>query len=121
MEVEHVALAVSDLAAAKRFYCDGIGLDVLRTFTSDNGIENMYVGTSTGGSLQLREDPESDEVPTPAGIQHVAVAVDDVEAAFERVTAVEEGRVIKEPGVGHSAQVAFLADPDGYEVELIER
>lgn len=120
MDVAHVALWVSDMDRAVEFYT-GIGLERQWSFTLD-GVENVYVG-GDHGELQLRHDPDRTTpiAPNRADVDHVALTVEDTEAAVERATD-RGGAVVTDPTVIEPADayVAFVEDPEGYVVEFVE-
>lgn len=121
MDVIHTAIWVSDLEEARRFFVDALRLDENWSFTLD-GVENVYVG-GEHGEIQLRYDPERD-VPMPdrETMDHVAVAVDDVDAETERVVEETGCEVVDGPMTvaRANARVSFIDGPDGYVVELVE-
>ena len=120
MEVVHTALWVSDLDATAAFYEDVLGLEYRQEFVLD-GVLNYYVGTEDGADLQFKYDEDADVEVEPSGIDHVAVAVDDTDATFERVVDEADPVVVMEPTTVDVAdrRVAFVEDPDGYVVEFV--
>lgn len=122
MYVSHTAIQVSDLDATTAFYEDVLGLEPLWEFTHD-GVLNYYVGTGDSAQLQFKYDPDGpDEVET-AGLDHLALGVDDVDRTFERVVAAADCPVVLEPTDFTAAgrRGAFVEDPDGYVVEFVSR
>ncbi|WP_251341589.1 VOC family protein [Haloplanus halophilus] len=118
MDVLHTALEVTDLDETRRFYEDLLGLERSREYEKD-GVRNYYVTGSGPAELQFRV---VDEVPSPAGIEHVAVAATDVDATVEEAAA-EWGDVVeREPATLErvNRRLAVLTDPDGYSVHVIE-
>lgn len=122
MEVLHTAIWVSDLAATREFYCDGIGLAHSRDFETD-GVRNYFVRGESDAEIQFKYDPEQEGGVAPAGVDHLAVSVDDVRDAVDRLTEEWNSEVITEPTelAQTGSTIAFVTDPDGYAVELIER
>lgn len=117
MEVLHAALNVSDMDATLDFYENLLGLERTREAELD-GQRMVFVGRDDGAELQFLAVDESDE---PAGIDHVAVATDDVEATIEEAESEWNSSVVIEPQtVGGEVRLAFITDPEGYRVELIE-
>jgi lactoylglutathione lyase len=123
MDLDHVALWVTDLDASLAFYEEGLGLDRQRAWR-DDGVENVHVG-SEAGTLQLRHDPDrtTPVAPTRADVDHVAFRLDDraaVDDAFGQVADRPDCAVIADPHVVEpaGAYAAFVADPDEYTVEL---
>ena len=122
MELAHTALWVADLEATLAFYVDALGLERTWSFTGDDGVENVYVGTPDGAEIQFKHDPD-ESAPVPAGVDHVGMYVDDVDDCFEHVRAETGCPVVLEPTTMDDidCRVAFVSDPDGYDVELVER
>jgi lactoylglutathione lyase len=122
MGILHTALRVSDLEATVAFYEGELGLAHSWDFERE-GVTNYYVtGEGSDAEIQFVHDPDDDRPVDPSGIDHVAVSVDDVRAEFDRL--VEEAGSEPVEGPTHveaaGATVAFVTDPDGYVVELIE-
>ncbi|ARS90732.1 VOC family protein [Natrarchaeobaculum aegyptiacum] len=121
MNVLHTAIWVSDIEDTLEFYVDTLGLEKTNEFVSGDGATNVYVAGDDDAELQFKYDPDR-EVPEPAGIDHIALTVDDTDAMVERL--VEETDCTLERGPldseGASARVAFLEGPDGYGLELVE-
>jgi glyoxylase I family protein len=119
--LEYTGIRVRDLARARRFYCEGLGL----TFT---GAGRM----SAGGQFEELKDPVSgqvlelnfypDQPPYREGdeLDHLGFRVDDLEATIERLEAMG-ARVRIAPFQEGSVRLAFLSDPDGIWVELESR
>lgn len=121
MEVIHCAIWVSDLDASLTFYCDVLDLKPTRRFVGGDGATNVYVAGPNGVELQLKHDPDRDP-RDPDGFDHLAVAVDDTDAAVERVRTETDRPVVRGPldSAGAGARVAFVEDPDGYGVEFVQ-
>lgn len=122
MHAIHTAVQVSDLEATTAFYEDVLGLSYQREFTGEDGVVNYYVGTDAGASLQFKYDPDGDGAVEPSGIDHLAFAVDDVDATFERVVDESGCDVFLEPTTFDAAdrRAGFVYDPDGYVVEFVQ-
>lgn len=121
MDVLHTAIWVSDIEETLEFYVDTLGLEKTNEFVSGDGATNVYVAGDDDVELQFKYKPDR-EVPEPAGIDHIALTVDDTDAMVERL--VEETACTLERGPltseGANARVAFLEGPDGYGLELVE-
>jgi lactoylglutathione lyase len=122
MRVIHTAIEVSDLDATVEFYEGVLGLDHHWDFTHD-GVVNYYVSAEDGAEIQFKHDPDSDEPVDPAGIDHLALSVDDVDATFDRVVTESDCSVVLEPTDIEAAgrRAGFVTDPDGYVVEFVQR
>ncbi|MFB6302221.1 MAG: VOC family protein [Haloferacaceae archaeon] len=122
MDVIHTAIWVDDLDAMRSFYVDVLGLDEHRSFTF-RGTENVYVG-GDHGEIQFRYDPERSTPVDPERetVDHVAVGVADVDGAFADLVDETDCPVVEEPMTVEQAgtRVAFVEDPTGYVLELVE-
>ncbi len=123
---EHVGTTTADLDRSIDFYCGLLGLRlVLRKRQGETALAFLDAG---GGMLEIAERPGADrarDVPAGvAGLRHLTFAVDDVEATVTRLAAAGV-EVIEQPRDAHNTElirrVAFCRDPDGIQVELIER
>lgn len=118
MDVLHVAVDVTDVEAMGDFYEDVLGLHFTREFEVD-GQYNYCVGGESPAELQFCE---VEEKGTPAGINHISVGVEDVDAVVDEAVSNWDSTVESEPmTVGDEARIAFITDPEGYQVELIEQ
>lgn len=120
MAILHTCLNVADADRTADWYVDELDFERSWEFTTEDGeTRNVYVADESGVEFQL-SDTDGHE-PGEQGDQydHVAVKVDDVDAAFDRI---ENHGVVKEPGdqPAAGARTAFIQDPDGHHVELIE-
>lgn len=118
MEVLHTAIEIADLDTSRRFYEDILGLERTREFET-GGTHNYYVGGSGTGELQFKVVEEKAE---PAGIHHIAIATDDVEATIAKISDEFDLPVTMEPRTidRKSIRLAEVIDPEGYRVHLIE-
>ena len=121
MDVIHTALWVSDIDQTRSFYVDALGLEENWSFTSD-GVQNVYVG-GEHAEFQFKYDPEGGPEIDPGTMAHVAVGVDSVDETFERLLERADPPLREEPTTMDEIdrRVAFVEDPDGYVVELVER
>jgi lactoylglutathione lyase len=121
MDVIHTAIRISSLDATRAFYEDGLGLQQTDDFEFE-GTRNYYVGTAEGAEIQFKIDPTDEQPITPDGIDHIALGVDDVNEAFTELVASTDCPVVRAPTTVEQAgsRVAFVEDPDGYVVELVE-
>lgn len=121
MDVLHSAIWVSDINETLSFYVDALGLKKTNEFESGDGAKNIYVAGESDTEIQFKYDPDR-EVQEATGFDHVAVAVDDTDAEVERLIE-ETGCTLRRGPLtseGANARVAFIEDPDGYGVELVE-
>ncbi len=125
MRLLHTMLRVGDLERSLRFYCDVLGMKLLRRKDYPAGKFTLaFVGygeESETAVLELTHNWGRDRYELGDGYGHVALGVRDIHATCERLRAAG-ARITREPGpMKHGTTViAFLEDPDGYKVELIE-
>ena len=131
--LDHVGLAVADLAAATAWFCDVFGLVpelALRVDALDLSIE-MLAHPVHGYRIELLHRPGSGagrKPGTPAaaalreGYGHIAFDVADLDRAYDRALA-RGARAVMPPGPSPEAGVrmAFVADPEGNLIELLRR
>ncbi len=126
MRMLHTMLRVGDLDKSIAFYTEVLDMQLLRK--SDNEAYKYtlaFVGygdedSNTVLELTYNWDVDSYEMGTAFG--HIALGVDDVAGACAKIKA-RGGVVSREAGPvkGGSTIIAFVEDPDGYKIELIER
>ncbi|MFB6311983.1 MAG: VOC family protein [Salinirussus sp.] len=117
MDVIHVCLNVADATRAADWYCEQLGFERSWEFELEN-TRNLYVVDGEGFELQLSDTAGKDPEPGTAW-DHLAVSVDDVDAAFERI---DNHGVVQAPADNEAAgaRTAFIEDPDGHVVELVQ-
>ncbi|NHN48074.1 VOC family protein [Halostella sp. JP-L12] len=119
MELLHVCLNVADVDQAERFYTEQLDFEESWSFTTADGrTENRYV-KSNGVELQLSETEGETEFDPGTAWDHLAVGVDDVDDTIDQI---EHYGVVQEPTdqPAADARTAFIEDPDGHVIELIE-
>jgi lactoylglutathione lyase len=126
MRMLHTMLRVGDLERSLRFYTDVLGMRLLRRNDYPEGKFTLaFVGfgdESDSTVLELTHNWGVDKYELGNGYGHIAVAVEDARKACEEVKR-RGGKVTREAGPmkhGHTV-IAFVEDPDGYKIELIER
>ena len=127
MQLLHTMLRVGDLQRSIDFYTKTIGMDLLRTTERpDQKYTLAFVGFGGGNKngeaeLELTYNYGVSGYDLGTAYGHVALGVDNVAETCERIRAVG-GNVTREPGPvkGGTTVIAFVEDPDGYKVELIE-
>ena len=119
-------LRVGDLQRSIDFYTNVLGMKLLRTTERPEQKYSLaFVGYGTNPEhaeleLTYNHGVSSYELGTAYG--HIALGVKDVYAACDRIRAAG-GNITREPGPvkGGSTVIAFVTDPDGYKIELIQR
>ena len=127
MQLLHTMLRVGDLQRSIDFYTRTIGMDLLRTTDRpDQKYTLAFVGFGGGNrngeaELELTYNYGESEYDLGTAYGHIALGVDSVAETCERIREAG-GNITREPGPvkGGSTVIAFVEDPDGYKVELIE-
>jgi lactoylglutathione lyase len=125
MRILHTMLRVGDLQRSVAFYTDVLGMRLLRTTDRPEQKYTLaFVGfgdESQGAVLELTYNYGVDRYDLGAGFGHVAIEVPDAARACAAVRA-KGGSVTRDAGPvkGGTTVIAFVQDPDGYEIELIE-
>jgi lactoylglutathione lyase len=118
MAILHTCLNVADADRTADWYRSELGFEYSWGFSRENE-RNVYVVDEDGTELQLC-DADGHEPGTAGDLyDHVAVGVEDVDAAFERI---DNHGVVTEPtdAPEAGARIAFIEDPDGHVVELVQ-
>jgi lactoylglutathione lyase len=125
MRILHTMLRVGNLQRSIDFYTDVLGMKVLRTTDRPEQKYTLaFVGfgdESQHAVLELTYNYGVDRYELGTAFGHVAIAVPDAAAACAAVRA-KGGAVTREAGPvkGGTTVIAFVQDPDGYKIELIE-
>ena len=126
MRILHTMLRVGDLQRSIDFYTKVMGMSLLRTTDRPDQKYSLaflgYASNPDQAEIELTYNwgVESYEMGTAYG--HIAIGVVDAYAACEKIRA-NGGKVTREAGPvkGGSTVIAFVTDPDGYKIELIQR
>jgi lactoylglutathione lyase len=119
-------LRVGDLKRSIDFYTGVMGMKMLRTTDRpDQKYSLAFVGygdESDNSVLELTYNYGVDHYDMGGAFGHIAIEVEDAGAACERIRGAG-GKVTREAGPvkGGTTVIAFVEDPDGYKIELIER
>jgi len=126
MRVLHTMIRVGDLEASKRFYCEALGMKMLREKEYPDGKFTLcfvgYGDEADEAVIELTHNWGVTSYDLGNGYGHVALGTNDIKGACDRVRALGY-RVTREPGpMKHGTTViAFVEDPTGYKIELIDR
>lgn len=126
MRILHTMIRVGDLEKSLAFYAGVLGMSVLRrTDYPDGRFTLAFVGygpESDGAVLELTHNWDTARYELGTGFGHLALEVDDAYAACAEIKA-KGGVVTREAGpMKHGTTViAFVQDPDGYKIELIQK
>jgi lactoylglutathione lyase len=125
MRILHTMLRVGDMQRSIDFYTKVMGMKLLRTTDRPEQKYSLaFVGYGDERSdavLELTYNYGVGSYDLGTAFGHIAIAVDDAYAACEKIRAAG-GNVTREPGPvkGGSTVIAFVTDPDGYKIELIQ-
>jgi lactoylglutathione lyase len=126
MRILHTMLRVGNLERSIGFYTEVLGMKLLRRSDYPEGRFTLafvgYGDESQNAVLELTHNWDTDKYELGNGYGHVAIAVEDAYKACDEVKA-RGGNVTREAGpMKHGRTViAFVEDPDGYKIELIQR
>ena len=125
MRMLHTMLRVGDLQRSIDFYTHILGMTLLRTRDNPEFQYTLafvgYADESEQAVIELTYTYGVSTYELGTAYGHIALAVPDVAAACERIRAAG-GRISREAGPvkGGTTVIAFVEDPDGYKIELIE-
>ncbi|MEP0800632.1 lactoylglutathione lyase [Funiculus sociatus] len=125
MRMLHTMLRVGNLEESLKFYCELLGMKLLRQKDYPGGEFTLafvgYGDESDHTVLELTYNWGKEEYDLGDAYGHIAIGVDDIYATCNEIKA-RGGKVSREPGpMKHgSTVIAFVEDPNGYKVELIQ-
>ena len=125
MRMLHTMLRVGDLQRSIKFYTEVMGMQMLRTTDRpDQKYSLAFVGYDTedkASVLELTYNYGVDKYAQGDAFGHIAIGVPDCRAACDRIRA-GGGNVTRDAGPvkGGTTVIAFVTDPDGYKIELIQ-
>ncbi|HUH39364.1 MAG TPA: lactoylglutathione lyase [Castellaniella sp.] len=126
MRLLHTMLRVGNLDRSLMFYTDILGMRLLRQKDYPDGRFTLafvgYQDEDDGAVIELTHNWDTETYDLGNGYGHIAIAVEDAYDACARIKA-KGGLVVRDAGpMKHgSTVIAFVEDPDGYKVELIQR
>ncbi|MBE9051710.1 lactoylglutathione lyase [Nostocales cyanobacterium LEGE 11386] len=125
MRLLHTMLRVGNLEKSLKFYCDVLGMKLLRRKDYPGGEFTLafigYGDESDNTVIELTYNWGVEKYELGNAYGHIALGVNDIYATCEEIKS-RGGKVTREPGpMKHgSTVIAFVEDPDGYKVELIQ-
>ena len=126
MRMLHTMLRVGNLDQSLAFYTEIMGMKLLRRKDYPEGKFTLafvgYQPEDEGAVIELTHNWDTDHYDLGTGYGHIALEVEDAYATCDAIRA-RGGKIVREAGpMKHSTTViAFIEDPDGYKIELIER
>lgn len=124
MRLLHTMIRVGNLEKSKHFYSELLGMKLLRQLEYPDGRFTLafmgYGDESDQTVLELTHNWDATEYDHGNAFGHIAIEVDDVYKAVERIKQ-QGGKVVREAGpMQHGTTVlAFVEDPNGYKIELL--
>ncbi|MCT0254818.1 MULTISPECIES: lactoylglutathione lyase [unclassified Synechocystis] len=121
----HTMIRVGDLDKSLQFYCDILGMNLIRKKDYPSGEFTLaFVGygkESDNAVIELTHNWGTDKYDLGNGFGHIALGVEDIYSTCNKIKE-KGGKVVREPGpMKHGTTViAFVEDPDGYKIELIQ-
>jgi lactoylglutathione lyase len=126
MRILHTMLRVGHLDRSIEFYTSVLGMKLLRRKDYPDGKFTLafigYQEEADGAVLELTHNWDTASYELGGGFGHIALEVEDAYAACAEIKA-KGGKVTREAGpMKHGTTViAFVEDPDGYKIELIQK
>jgi lactoylglutathione lyase len=130
MRLLHTMLRVGDLPRSIRFYTEALGMTLLRSTERPAQKYSLaflgYGSNPEQAEIELTYNHGVSSYELGSAYGHIAIGATDIAAVCERVRATSAelgGQVTREPGPvqGGNTVIAFVTDPDGYKIELIQR
>ncbi len=125
MRLLHTMLRVTDLQRAIDFYTRVLGMTLLRTTERPEQKYSLaFVGYGSNpdhAEIELTYNHGVHQYEIGTAFGHLALGVGDVYATCDRIRA-HGGKITREPGpvAGGTRVIAFVVDPDGYKIELVQ-
>jgi lactoylglutathione lyase len=125
MRLIHTMLRVGDLDKSLQFYCDILGMQLLRKKDYPTGEFTLafvgYGDEADHAVIELTYNWGVEHYDLGNAFGHIAISVDDIYGTCEKIKA-KGGKVTREPGPMKHGQtvIAFVEDPSGYKIELIQ-
>jgi len=120
----HTMLRVGDLDRSINFYTNILGMKLLRKSENEEYAYTLafigYADESESAVIELTYNWGTSEYDLGTAYGHIAISADDIYATCEEIRQTG-GEIIREPGPvkGGTTEIAFVKDPDGYAIELI--
>jgi lactoylglutathione lyase len=126
MRLLHTMIRVNDLDESLRFYCDALGMRLLKKKEFPEGRFTLafvgYDDEEKAAAIELTYNWDTHHYDQGNGFGHIALKTLDIYRPCEELRA-KGVKIVREPGpMKHGTTlIAFVADPNGYHIELIEK
>jgi lactoylglutathione lyase len=118
-------IRVGDLERSLDFYSNVLGMKILRRKDYETGRFTLafvgYGDESSNAVIELTHNWDTDHYEIGTGYGHIALGLENIYTACEEIRS-KGGKISREPGpMKHgTTEIAFVEDPDGYKIELIQ-
>ena len=126
MRILHTMIRVNDLDESINFYCDLLGMKLMRKKDYPSGRFTLafvgYGSESEEAVIELTHNWDTHEYNLGNAFGHIALGVEDIYQTCENLR--DKGaKIVREPGpMKHgSTEIAFIEDPNGYKIELVNK
>jgi len=124
MRILHTMLRVGNLEKSIQFYTEVMGMQLLRKKDYPDGKFTLafigYASEADNTVIELTHNWDTDSYEQGNAYGHIALEVDDVYSAVETIKK-QGGKILREAGPMNAGTtiIAFVEDPDGYQIELL--
>lgn len=125
MRILHTMIRVNDLDDSLKFYCDVLGMRLLRKRDYPEGRFTLafvgYGGEDREAVIELTYNWDTHQYDLGNGFGHLAVGVEEIYQTCEALRK-KGAKIVREPGPMKfgGSEIAFVEDPNGYRLELIQ-
>ncbi|MEE9145615.1 MAG: lactoylglutathione lyase [Candidatus Binatia bacterium] len=126
MRILHTMIRVNDLDESINFYCDLLGMKLMRKKDYASGRFTLafvgYGSESEEAVIELTHNWDTHEYNLGNAFGHIALGVEDIYKTCENLRN-KGAKIVREPGpMKHgSTEIAFIEDPNGYKIELVNK
>jgi lactoylglutathione lyase len=126
MRMLHTMVRVSNLEESIKFYCDVLGMKLIRKKDYESGRFTLafvgYGSEAENAVIELTYNWDTHQYDLGNAFGHIAIGVEDIYKTCETLRG-KGAKIVREPGpMKHgSTEIAFVEDPTGYKIELIQR
>ncbi len=125
MKFLHTMIRVTDLDESIKFYTEVMGMKELERFDNEEYRYTLvfvgYENQPDASTIELTYNWDTDSYEMGTAFGHLAIGVEDIYTACDKIKALG-GNITREPGPlkGGTTHIAFVKDPNGYQIELIQ-